>query len=98
MDKWQCLLCGYIYDPEEGDPTQDIAPGTAFRRPARRLGVPGLRRQQGRLREYGRLSSGLAERTLGEQQVARRHGEARGPGLISRCRRPLRWARSPVPT
>jgi rubredoxin len=30
MDKWQCLLCGYIYDPEEGDPTQDIAPGTSF--------------------------------------------------------------------
>jgi rubredoxin len=30
MDKWQCLLCGYIYDPEVGDPTQGIAPGTAF--------------------------------------------------------------------
>jgi rubredoxin len=30
MDKWQCLLCGYVYDPEEGDPTQGISPGTAF--------------------------------------------------------------------
>jgi rubredoxin len=30
MNKWQCLLCGYIYDPAEGDPTQGIAPGTAF--------------------------------------------------------------------
>jgi rubredoxin len=30
MDKWQCLLCGYIYDPKAGDPTQGIAPGTAF--------------------------------------------------------------------
>jgi rubredoxin len=30
MEKWQCLLCGYIYDPAVGDPTQGIAPGTAF--------------------------------------------------------------------
>jgi rubredoxin len=30
MEKWQCLLCGYIYDPAAGDPTQGIAPGTPF--------------------------------------------------------------------
>jgi rubredoxin len=30
MDKWQCLLCGYVYDPEVGDPDQDIPPGTPF--------------------------------------------------------------------
>jgi rubredoxin len=30
MDKWQCLLCGYVYDPEVGDPTQGIPAGTAF--------------------------------------------------------------------
>ncbi|OFW61093.1 MAG: rubredoxin [Actinobacteria bacterium RBG_16_64_13] len=30
MDKWQCLMCGYIYDPAKGDPSQGIAPGTAF--------------------------------------------------------------------
>jgi len=30
MDKYQCNVCGYIYDPEKGDPTQSIAPGTAF--------------------------------------------------------------------
>jgi rubredoxin len=30
MNKWECTLCGYIYDPAVGDPTQDIAPGTAF--------------------------------------------------------------------
>jgi len=23
-----CLLCGYIYYPEKGDPERDIAPGT----------------------------------------------------------------------
>jgi rubredoxin len=34
MDKWQCLLCGYIYDPEEGDPTQGIL-RHRVRRPAR---------------------------------------------------------------
>jgi len=30
MEKYLCKLCGYIYDPETGDPSQDIAPGTAF--------------------------------------------------------------------
>jgi len=28
--KYQCTICGYIYDPEEGDPHAGIAPGTAF--------------------------------------------------------------------
>ena len=30
MDKWRCIPCGYIYDPEIGDPDGGIAPGTAF--------------------------------------------------------------------
>jgi rubredoxin len=30
MNKWECILCGYVYDPEVGDPTQGIPPGTAF--------------------------------------------------------------------
>jgi flavin reductase (DIM6/NTAB) family NADH-FMN oxidoreductase RutF/rubredoxin len=25
-----CIICGYTYDPEEGDPANDIPPGTAF--------------------------------------------------------------------
>ncbi len=25
-----CLACGYVYDPEKGDPDSGIAPGTAF--------------------------------------------------------------------
>ncbi len=28
MDKYQCGPCGYIYDPEVGDPDGGIAPGT----------------------------------------------------------------------
>ena len=28
--KYQCGPCGYIYDPEKGDPASGIAPGTAF--------------------------------------------------------------------
>jgi flavin reductase (DIM6/NTAB) family NADH-FMN oxidoreductase RutF/rubredoxin len=28
--KYQCTVCGYIYDPEEGDPHSGILPGTAF--------------------------------------------------------------------
>jgi len=28
--KYRCTVCGYIYDPEEGDPHSGIPPGTAF--------------------------------------------------------------------
>ncbi|MDR2109117.1 MAG: rubredoxin [Coriobacteriales bacterium] len=28
--KYHCTICGYIYDPANGDPENDIAPGTAF--------------------------------------------------------------------
>ena len=30
MKKYICSLCGYEYNPEEGDPQANIAPGTAF--------------------------------------------------------------------
>jgi len=30
MDKYRCDVCGYIYDPEKGDPDGGIEPGTAF--------------------------------------------------------------------
>ncbi|MGB5866547.1 MAG: rubredoxin [Arcobacteraceae bacterium] len=30
MDKYECEVCGYIYDPEIGDPDSGIAPGTKF--------------------------------------------------------------------
>ena len=30
MKKYVCGICGYIYDPEVGDPDNGIAPGTAF--------------------------------------------------------------------
>ncbi len=30
MTKWRCTVCGYIYDPEEGDPESGIKPGTPF--------------------------------------------------------------------
>lgn len=30
MEKWQCLICGYIYDPAAGDPDSGIAPETSF--------------------------------------------------------------------
>ncbi len=28
--KYRCTVCGYIYDPEEGDPANDIDPGIPF--------------------------------------------------------------------
>ncbi len=30
MKKWECQACGYIYDPELGDPDNGITPGTSF--------------------------------------------------------------------
>lgn len=29
MDKYECP-CGYVYDPEEGDPENGVEPGTPF--------------------------------------------------------------------
>ena len=30
MDKYVCTVCGYVYDPAEGDPDNDVNPGTAW--------------------------------------------------------------------
>ncbi len=30
MDKYVCDLCGYVYDPAEGDSEGEIEPGTSF--------------------------------------------------------------------
>ena len=31
MGKYECSLCGYIYDPAVGDEAADIETGTAFK-------------------------------------------------------------------
>ena len=30
MAKYECIVCGYIYDPAKGDPDGGIKPGTPF--------------------------------------------------------------------
>lgn len=30
LKRYKCKLCGYIYDPERGEPRSNIEPGTAF--------------------------------------------------------------------
>jgi len=30
MDRYRCTVCGYIYEPQLGDPDNGINPGTAF--------------------------------------------------------------------
>lgn len=30
MKQWMCLSCGWVYDPEVGDPDGGIAPGTPW--------------------------------------------------------------------
>lgn len=30
MKRWECMVCGWIYDEAEGLPEDDIAPGTKW--------------------------------------------------------------------
>ncbi len=30
MDKYVCSVCGYVYDPEQGDPDAGVEPGTPW--------------------------------------------------------------------
>ncbi len=30
MSRYECTICGYIYDPAIGDENNGVAPGTAF--------------------------------------------------------------------
>ncbi|WP_243367091.1 rubredoxin [Fundidesulfovibrio soli] len=30
MDKYVCNVCGYVYNPAEGDPDNNVAPGTPW--------------------------------------------------------------------
>ena len=30
MKKYECTACGYVYDPEKGDPENGITAGTSF--------------------------------------------------------------------
>lgn len=31
LNKYDCLRCGWVYDPAEGDPDNGIEPGTPFK-------------------------------------------------------------------
>jgi rubredoxin len=31
MDRYVCTICGYVYDPEQGDPDNGVKPGTPFK-------------------------------------------------------------------
>ena len=30
MQRFECTVCGYIYNPTEGDPDNGVEPGTSF--------------------------------------------------------------------
>ncbi|MDD5688369.1 MAG: rubredoxin [Elusimicrobia bacterium] len=30
MEKWKCIVCGWVYDPLAGDPSSNVQPGTKF--------------------------------------------------------------------
>ena len=31
MEKWECQICGYVYEEEKGDPDSGIEPKTKFK-------------------------------------------------------------------
>ena len=44
MDKYECTICGYIYDEAEGDAENNVAAGTMkFADLPEDLGMPDLR-------------------------------------------------------
>jgi rubredoxin len=30
LEMWECTVCGYVYDSEEGDPKRQVKSGTPF--------------------------------------------------------------------
>jgi len=40
MEKWRCIVCGYIYDPKVGDPESGLEPGVPFKDLPDRWGCP----------------------------------------------------------
>ena len=43
--KYECVICGYIYDEELGDPEDGLAPGTRWEDIPDGLGMSGMWRQ-----------------------------------------------------
>ena len=50
MKKYECTACGWVYDEEKGHPASGIEPGTKFEDLPEDLGLPAVRRGQGRFR------------------------------------------------
>ena len=76
---WICTSCGFIYDPEEGDPDGGIPPGTPFDEIPDDWFCP-VWRPQGRLRALRGLDDGLAATGPDERRraVAQSRASARG--------------------
>ena len=70
--QWICESCGFIYDPEEGDPDGGVPGRHGVRGHPRRLGLPGLRRAQEGLRPLRGLVA--ARRTGSAELASRRRG------------------------
>jgi len=51
MNKYKCTVCGWIYDPEVGDPDGGIAPGTPFEKIPETGNVPCVEQQKVNLKK-----------------------------------------------
>jgi len=41
VKKWDCAVCGYVCDPQEGDREKGMKPGTPFEKLPKDWGCPG---------------------------------------------------------
>ena len=83
-DRMECGVCWLVYDPAEGDPVWQVAPGTPFRGAAGRVALPELRRAARavhRVRAMSAAASGAegAAAEIGRRIAARYRAIADGP-------------------
>ena len=63
MKKYVCDPCGYVYDPQLGDPDNGIAPGTAFKDLPEGQGLNSANGEWGDMIEMGVLDPVKVTRT-----------------------------------
>lgn len=57
LDRYECLTCGYVYEPSKGDDRRQVAAGTAFEDVPQDWRCPVCGSSKSRFRNVGRLGA-----------------------------------------